>query len=344
METILILGFLLLFAGFTFYYLRDLKSRDDTRIEELRRNIEESQKIMLGHISTVTNQINKSVNESQRNLGERLDNAAKVVNSVTSKLSALEENNKRIYDIGKDISSLQQILKAPKLRGQLGELFLENLLKDRFTADQYAMQYRFKSGEAVDAVIKLRDGKLVPIDAKFPLENFKKMIESGDDEDMKKKSKKLFKQDLKNRIDEIAERYILPDEGTLEFALMYIPAENVYYEVVIQDTEDTGASIMQYAFEKNIFPVSPNTFAIYLTTILNGLRGLEIEKKASEIMAGLSRLHGDFDKFNEDFRLVGTHLGRAKNSFELSERKLGRLGDKISTFENAKAEENLLLD
>jgi len=340
----LILGFFLIFAGVTFYYLKDLKSRDDVRVEELRRNMEESQKIMLGHISTVTNQINKSVNESQRNLGERLDNAAKVVNSVTSKLSVLEENNKRIYDIGKDISSLQQILQAPKLRGQLGELFLENLLKDRFTSDQYAMQHRFKSGETVDAVIKLRDGKLVPIDAKFPLENFKKMIQAGHDEDSKKKARKLFKQDLKNRIDEIAKKYILADEGTLEFALMYIPAENVYYEVVIQDSEDDGPGIMQYAFEKNVFPVSPNTFAIYLTTILNGLRGLEIEKKASEIMAGLSRLHGDFDKFNEDFRLVGTHLGRAKNSFELSERKLGRLGDKISTFGNAKVEENLLLD
>jgi DNA recombination protein RmuC len=302
--------------------------------------MEESQKIMFSQLNSVVNQVGKSVNESRKSTDERLDGAARAMSNVMNELSALKEHNKRIHDIGKDLTELQQILKAPKLRGQLGELFLENLLKDRFSPSQYEMQYKFKGGDIVDAVIKLRDGKLVPIDAKFSLENFKKLIEvQGADE--KKKAKKAFRTDIKNRIDEIAEKYILPDEGTLEFALMYIPAENVYYEVVIQDSELEGPSMIEYAFSKNVFPVSPNTFAIYLTTILNGLRGLEIEKKAGEIMAGLSRINVDFSKFGEDFRLVGTHLGRAKNSYEDSERKLGRLGDRISVISGARNAEEV---
>lgn len=334
METLAIIFVAIVCAGFFFYYINQQKQQDERRIEELNRRIEESQKLMLNQLNTITSQVNKSVNASNKAIGNRLDNAAKSYANVTNKLSALEEHNKKIYDIGKDISGLQQILKAPKLRGQLGELFLENLLKDRFSADQYAMQYRFKTGEIVDSVIKLRDGKMVPIDAKFPLENFKKMLEVEDNAE-KKKARKAFMQDLKNRIDEIAGKYILPDEGTLDFALMYIPAENVYYEVVIQDPD---SDIMSYAFEKNVFPVSPNTFAIYLTTILNGLRGLEIEKKASEIMGNLARLKGDFGKFEDDYRLVGKHLGHARGSYEVSERKLGRLGDKIEAVGAGKQE------
>jgi len=344
MEIIGVLLFLSL-AGFGFYYYLNQQSAHSQRnAEELNRRMEETQKMMLGQLNNVINQVGKSVNESRKATDERLDGAARAMNSVMNELSSLKEHNKRIHEIGKDLTDLQQILKAPKLRGQLGELFLENLLKDRFSSAQYQMQYRFKSGDIVDAVIKLRDGKLVPIDAKFSLENFKKLIEVQGSADEKKKAKKAFRTDIKNRIDEISHKYILPDEGTLEFALMYIPAENVYYEVVIQDTELEGPSMIEYAFSKNVFPVSPNTFAIYLTTILNGLRGLEIEKKAGEIMAGLARLNVDFTKFNEDFRLVGTHLGRAKNSYEDSERKLGRLGDKISVISGARNNEKMLIE
>jgi len=334
----------LVLGGFgLYYYLNQQNLRSQKNIDELNRRMEESQKILFGQLNSVVNQVGKSVNESRKATDERLDGAARAMSSVMNELSSLKEHNKRIHDIGKDLTELQQILKAPKLRGQLGELFLENLLKDRFSPAQYEMQYKFKSGDIVDAVIKLRDGKLVPIDAKFSLENFKKLIEvQGADE--KKKAKKAFRQDIKNRIDEIADKYILSDEGTLEFALMYIPAENVYYEVIIQDTELEGPSMIEYAFSKNVFPVSPNTFAIYLTTILNGLRGLEIEKKAGEIMAGLSRINVDFAKFNEDFRLVGTHLGRAKNSYEDSERKLGRLGDKISVVSGARNGEKVMIE
>ncbi|MFA6529140.1 MAG: DNA recombination protein RmuC [Candidatus Gracilibacteria bacterium] len=344
METLVIILFLALVGFGLYYYLNQQSSHSQRNAEELNRRMEETQKMMLGQLNTVISQVGKSVNESRKATDERLDGAARAMNSVMNELSSLKEHNKRIHEIGKDLTDLQQILKAPKLRGQLGELFLENLLKDRFSSAQYEMQYKFKSGDIVDAVIKLRDGKLVPIDAKFSLENFKKLIEVQGSADDKKKAKKAFRTDIKNRIDEISNKYILPDEGTLEFALMYIPAENVYYEVVIQDTELEGPSMIEYAFSKNVFPVSPNTFAIYLTTILNGLRGLEIEKRAGEIMAGLARLNVDFSKFNEDFRLVGTHLGRAKNSYEDSERKLGRLGDKISAISGARNNEKVLIE
>lgn len=297
---------------------------------------------MVKVLSDNMNQLNERVDQrlkenadiiqrTHHSLGERIDNSAKAYADVKGQLSKLEEASKRIFDIGQDISSLQDTLKAPKLRGIWGELYLEELLGDRFSKDQYTMQYTFKSGQSVDAVIHLRDGKLVPIDSKFSLENFRKLIESKSDE-TKKKAKKAFSSDVKKRIDEIASKYILPDENTLNFALMYIPAENVYYEVIIRD-DSKGESLMEYALGKGVFPVSPNTFAIYLTTILSGLRGLEIEEKAQEIMNYLARLRGDFGKFNEQYNLVGGHLNNARNSYERSEKTLRNFQEKLGALD-----------
>lgn len=275
--------------------------------------------------------VSKIMQYQGRNIGDRLDTAAKVVNTVNTRLSALEESNKRIHDIGKDIASLQEILRAPKLRGGLGELFLENLLAQILPSkDLYAFQYAFKSGEKVDAVIFLRDHLMVSVDAKFPLENFKKMVESEKDQDEKKTSnyRKLFVTDVKKHVDAIASKYILPAEGTLDFALMYIPAENVYYETITKDLENE-ANICNYALTKKVIPVSPNTFYIYLQTLLVGLRGLQIEKSAREILDHLSQLKHDFGNFAESFDLVGTHLGHTTSSYERSEKQLEKMQNRL---------------
>lgn len=269
----------------------------------------------------------KAIERSQRSIGERIDNSSRAYAEVRGQLEKLSEASNRIYDLGKDIASLQDTLKAPKLRGIWGELFLEEMLKDRFAKDQYQMQYKFKSGHTVDAVIFLRDKQIVPVDSKFSLENFKKLIEI-DGEDKKEKVRKTFLNDVKKRIDEIAERYILPVEGTLNFALMYIPAENVYYEIMVRARE-TGPDIMAYALSKSVFPVSPNTLNIYLTTILSGLRGLEIEKRAQEMMAYLNSLNIDFDRFGQDYQLLGKHLTNAGRTFEEGEKHLGKLQNKL---------------
>jgi DNA recombination protein RmuC len=231
-------------------------------------------------------------------------------------------------EISKDISSLQELLRAPKLRGQIGEIFLENLLSQVLPEEFYSMQYRFKSSEAVDAVIKL-GGKLVPVDAKFSLENFLK-IASGEDEAAKSSARKKFVQDIKNRIDEIASKYILPQENTYDFALMYIPAENVYYEVIIKE------ELFPYCVSKKVIPVSPNTFYAYLQIICLGLKGLKIEENAKHILKNLSTLSNEMNKFREDFDLLGKHISNTHTKYEDSSRRLDRFSDKLTNIQAPK--------
>ena len=346
----LLLGFAALAVAGGFLYLfyqksssnsgtqsTELSERIDSLSQNMTQNMNAVTKAMLDQLNQVTNQVGSRLKENS----DRLDNAGKVINDVTKSLSRLEESNKKVYEMAKDLNSLQDILKMPKLRGGLGELFLEELLSQIFSKDQYAIQHRFKSGEIVDAVVKLRDSQMVSVDAKFPLENFKKMIEEKDEKESGR-LRKSFVGDVKKHIDDIARKYILPDEGTLDFALMYIPAENVYYETIIKDSADV--SISQYGLSKNVIPVSPNSFNIYLHTILMGLRGMQIEKSARDIFNNLSRLKTDFGKFGEDFELVGTHLGRAKNSYEKSEKRLEKFSGKLDQVESSSARNHKSLD
>ena len=313
------------------------------RMDNLNQNVTDSLGKVTDRLLIQLNETTKRVNErlkensemiqsQHQSVGERLDNAAKAVSAVTGKLSKIEEGNKRIYDVGKDIASLQEILKAPKLRGGLGEHFLHDLLAQIFPADRFTMQYGFKSGEKIDAVIHVRDDHLIPVDSKFPLENFKKMIEAEDEKE-KIQFRKTFVNDVKKRIDEIATKYILPDEGTLDFALMYVPAENIYYETIIKDQQD-NKNLSAYAFSKHVIPVSPNTFYVYLQTILMGLRGFQVEKETKQILASLSGLRIDFEKFGSDFTLIGKHMNNAKGSYEKSEKRLVRFSDKLSQVES----------
>ncbi|HEX9020533.1 MAG TPA: DNA recombination protein RmuC [Nitrospirota bacterium] len=294
----------------------------------------------LGQVSSQMNvrlgQVTEQLQKSTGDLNTRLDNAAKVVAKVSEGLGGLSEATKKVFDVGKDIASLQQILRSPKLRGGLGELFLGDLLAQIFPPAHYALQHRFKSGEAVDAVIKLGSG-LVPIDAKFPLENFRRVIEAAA-EDERKAAKKKFLGDVKKHVDAIAGKYILPDEGTFDFALMYIPAENVYYELIIKDeTVDADKSLLNYAFARRVIPVSPNSFYAYLQTILLGLKGMHIEEQAQEILKNLARLSGDFEKFRADFELVGKHLTSTKARYEDADKRLEKFGNRLQLLSGTEA-------
>jgi len=313
--------------------------KDDERVIRLQENIEglaksisEQKQLFYTQMNSVTKQIDvrlqensRFVQESQKHIGARLDNASKSYSNVTSKLTQLEEANKRIYDVGKDIASLQEILRSPKLRGTLGELFLGDLLAQILPQKNFTLQHMFKNREVVDAVIRLRDSVLIPVDAKFPLENFRKMIDADPAE--QKTHKRAFIKDVKKRIDEIADKYILPDEGTLDFSLMYIPAENVYYELIIRD--ENGEGLMNYALERRVVPVSPNSFYSYLQTILLGLKGMQIEASAKDILKQLGRLRGDFDKFSDNYRVLGGHITHASKSFTEGEKRLDKFNDKL---------------
>lgn len=286
-------------------------------------------------VNLVLQQLNQHQESQERTssvMHTRLDHATRVVADVQTKLSQLEEANKRIFDVGKDISKLQQILQAPKMRGTLGEVWLQELISQMLPSESYQMQYSFRSGEICDAVIFLRDNQFLPVDAKFSLENFTRMLEC-EDEAEKSNHRKLFGADVKRRIDEIAKKYILPHEGTLEFALMYVPAENVYYQAFIQDDGKLG--LLEYAFRKHVVPVSPSSFQAYLQLILMGLRGMEIEKSAREIQKNLSGLQVDFGRFGETYQKVGSHLRNAQNSYEQADKRLDKITHKLETLSSS---------
>lgn len=291
---------------------------------------------LLGQVQQRLKENAETLSQTQQHLGERLDNATRVVGSVQRSLGGLEEANRKIYEVGKNISSLQEILRAPKLRGGLGEFFLEDLLGQILPQQHFFMQYGFRSGEKVDAVVKLGDS-LVPVDAKFPLENFNRIRDAVGGEE-RSRARRQFGIDVKKHIDAIASKYILPDEGTYDFALMYIPAENVYYETIIKDDLPEDRSLSHYALSKHVIPVSPNSFYAYLQAIVLGLRGMKIEDRAKEIVVYLSRLQGDFIKFRDEFSLLGKHLGHAQASFQNADRKLEQFGQRLSAADSEQLE------
>jgi DNA recombination protein RmuC len=287
------------------------------------------------HVEALRQQVDERLKDgsqilqkSQEQVAARLDNAAKVVGDLQGKLGKLEEANTRLFEVGKDLRSLQEILKSPKLRGSLGEFFLADLLAQILPVEHYKLQHAFRNNEKVDAAILLGE-RWVPVDAKFPLENFQKYLQAQSEEE-KKALKKLFVTDVRKHVDAIAQKYIKPDEGTFEFALMYIPAENVYYETIVKDQVAEGEHILaHYAMKRKVIPVSPNTLYVYLHTIALGLKGLKVEKAAQEILAGLARLGGDLGRIQENFRKVGLHLHNAQGAFEDADGRLGKFGDKM---------------
>jgi len=274
------------------------------------------------------NQMNQSIQEANKIIGQNLGNANSAFGNVKEQLGKLEETNKQIIAISRDISSLQELLRAPKFRGAMGETFLENLLSQVLPKEHYQVQYRFKSTDTVDAVIRL-GGRLVPVDAKFSLENLQKMLEAPD-EQAKESFRKKFIQDIKNRINEIAAKYILPDENTYDFALMYIPAENVYYEVIIKE------DIFAYSMSKKVIPVSPNTFYAYLQVICLGLRGLKVEENAKLILKSLSSLSIETDKFKEDFNTLGSHLVNANTKYSDAQKRLEKVSERLINIQDTK--------
>jgi DNA recombination protein RmuC len=264
--------------------------------------------------------------EAQKTMGQRLEEASRAVTEVHGQLGALGEATRRMEQVGREIAGLEQILRAPKIRGGLGEILLERLLAEILPSDAYRLQHGFRSGDKVDAAIVMA-GRLVPVDSKFPLENFRRMLEEPDEE-RRRQSRRAFLRDVRSRVDEIARKYIVPDEGTFEFALMYIPAENVYYEVILR--EEAGEdSLLGYALGRHVVPVSPNSLYAYLQVILLGLRGLRIEQNAREILALLGRLQGDAGRLREHFDTLGRHITNAKNKYDETATSLARLEGKI---------------
>jgi DNA recombination protein RmuC len=277
----------------------------------------------------------QSSNESR--IKSSLDEATRSYKDVEVKLNKLFEVSRQIHEVGKDMSSLNDLLKSPKLRGGLGEFFLEDLLKQVIPKENYVFQYSYPSGEKVDAIIRLAGGKFVPIDSKFPLENYLRLAEADHEE--RKKFKSAFFKDVKKHIDSISQKYINPEFGSFDFALMYIPAESVYYEIILSDQDN--ANIVDYFYAKKVIPVSPNNLFVYLQTVLIGLKGFQIEKNAKKIYDLLSSLEKNFVKVGDDFSVLGSHITNARNKYDQTEKNLNRLVDSFHSISN---ENHLFLD
>jgi DNA recombination protein RmuC len=266
---------------------------------------------------------------------------------VTERLTKLDETNKRVVNVADELRVLQNVLQNPKQRGVLGEYYLSQVLENVLPPERFKLQYKFKDGEIVDAVIMLEKGKILPVDSKFSLENYNRLVESTD-KLQRETFAKAFKADLKNRIDETA-KYIRPSEDTMDYAFMFIPSEAIYYDLLVNKVGVTNTSardLIEYAFrEKNVIIVSPTTFMAYLQTVLQGLRSLQIEDQAKEIQKRVGELGRHLTAYEQYMQKLGMSLGTTVNHFNNAHKELKKVDkDVVKIAHSAPGIEPLSLD
>nr|MDD3720595.1 DNA recombination protein RmuC [Candidatus Gracilibacteria bacterium] len=290
----------------------------DTKLTENTKSIEEKLSNTNKTLDTKLSDANKLITDNMQKTfatsSKINEDANKRIEDITKKLTQLEETNKQIKDIGGQLRGLENVLKNPKQRGNLGEYFLQELLENVFSEDQYRVQYQLEGVGIVDAALFI-GGKIIPIDSKFPQENYEKLIASEDNEFNIKKYSGELKKDIKNRIDETS-KYILPENGTTDFAFMLIPAEGLYYDLFINKVgEIEPRKLIEYAFSKKVIICSPSSFYAYLQTVLQGMKALQIEEQAKEIQKYVIKLQKDLANYEELFQKVGRNLGTTVNSY-----------------------------
>lgn len=313
--TLLLIIAALVAIGFFFLFRQikalESKKTDDESLKVLTQWLQGMQT----SVERNTESTQKQLAESSRSLNERLDRATTVIAGVQKEVGQMSE-------IGRSMKDLQEFLNSPKLRGNLGEHILKELLGQFLPKESFHLQYRFRTGEIVDAAIETESG-IIPIDAKFPLENFKALQKAETEADKALFQKKLTV-DVKHHIDDIARKYILPDEGTIDYALMYVPSEPVYYEIIANNLE-----ITDYAHKKRVLPVSPSTFYAYMRAILMSFEGKKIEERAKTILSSLRAVKTESDKFGEALRILTRHINDTKNTADLVNNRFANLSGKI---------------
>lgn len=324
MESILIAALILLILlnGFLVWLLlRERKApQDDRGLLMIQQQMQDLSKSLESKIGESSKQVHESV---RTQLGE----SARIVREVTEGLTKLDETNRQVVSFADQLQNLQDILKNPKQRGVLGEYYLETVLKNVLPPGRFQMQYKFNDGEIVDAVVFLDKDKVLPVDSKFSLENYNKILEAREQTD-REQFEKMFKQDLKNRIDETA-KYIRPNEGTMDFAFMFIPSEGVYYDLLINQVgavKTSARDLIEYAFQqKKVIIVSPTSFMAYLQTVLQGLRSLQIEEQAQHIMKRVGELGRHIGNYEEFMKKLGISLGTSVGHYNAAYKELGKV-------------------
>lgn len=287
--------------------------------QELQATRQEVQK----SLNTNTTSLQQQITDSNKSINERLDNAARAVASVNKELGQVQE-------MGRHMKELQDFLKSPKLRGNIGEQVMRDMLEQCLSRGQCDFQYKFKDGQVVDAIVKTDKG-IIPIDSKFPMENFQKMMKTSSEEE-KTAMMHEFAKDVKKHITDINRKYILPAEGTVDFALMYVPSEAIYYEIIRHD-EDLNS----FANQKKVFMVSPNSFYYFLRVILIGLEGKRIEAAAQKILEALSAIKQENEKFSQQMGVLTRHITNAKSAVDGVNNEYSKLTSKIDQVSMLKA-------
>jgi len=299
---------------------RVISESQNTSSDAVQRRVEEQLKT-LG--ITVSNQLEKS----HRTLGENLSGATDVFGQLHQRLGEVSEMAARLEHLAGSVEELGKILRVPKLRGLMGEQTLEVMLRQVLPDRFWSMQYRFEDGRTVDAVVNLGES-MIPVDAKFPLESYERLT-AAQDEDGRRTARREFERSVKVRVEEIADRYIRPGEGTVDFALMFVPAEGVFGEVVGGGEDPTAENLLDYALTRRVLPVSPATLFAYLSIVASGLRGFAVERQAAEIVRNLAASEQELNRLREEFVVLGKHLFNATQKYTEVERRLDRVEDRL---------------
>lgn len=345
---VVILGF-----GIVIYILNqrigDL--RNDSAAQLIKQDIVGLSKgitdLQLNLQSSLHDRMDRSQILMRDSMQRQFSESAKLINDVSQRLTKLDETNRRVVDVADELKTLQNVLQNPKQRGVLGEYYLQTVLENTLPPDRFELQYHFADGEIVDAAIMLDKNKIVPVDSKFSLENYNRLIEEND-KTKRDAILKLFRADLKGRIDETS-KYIRPSEGTMDFAFMFIPSEAIYYDLLVNRVGTTNAGardLIEYAFrEKRVIIVSPTSFMAYLQTVLQGLRSLQIEEQAKDIQIRVGQLGRHLQVYEEYMQKLGASLGTTVNHYNRAHKELKKVDkDIVKIAETSPVVEALVLD
>lgn len=349
MEIVLIILLLVVICGLgivLFVLLQKFNEIKNTNaVELIKTDVTELSRSIMSLQQTMGDKLEKSNLGVQQSVQKQLTESAKLVADVTQRLARLDETNRRVINVADELKTLQNVLSNPKQRGVFGEFYLSSVLENVLPPGQFQTQYKFSDGEIVDAVIFLDKGQILPIDSKFSLENYNRMIEATGKE--REQYLQKVKSDLKSRVDETA-KYIRPSEKTMDFAFMFIPSESLYYDLLINNVGSGGSSrdLIEYAFrEKHVVITSPTSFMAYLQTVLQGLRSLQIEEQAKDIQVRVGKLGQHIAKYDEYMKKLGNSLGTTVNHYNNAYKEFGKVDKDVVKIANSDASvDPLLLD
>ncbi|HTH71880.1 MAG TPA: DNA recombination protein RmuC [Candidatus Pristimantibacillus sp.] len=315
--------------------------------QDLGRLSDDITKLKDGLQHQISDRMDKNQEMMRDSIQKQFAASSKIITDVTERLAKLDETNKRVVTVADELKTLQNVLQNPKQRGVLGEYYLSQVLENVLPPERYKLQHKFRDGEIVDAVVTLDKGRMLSVDSKFSLENYNRLVEEKD-KVQRDVLAKAFKADLKNRIDETA-KYIRPQEGTMDYAFMFIPSEAIYYDLLINKVGATNTSardLIEYAFrDKKVIIVSPTTFMAYLQTVLQGLRSLQIEEQAKEIQLRVGELGRHIATYEQLMQKLGGSLGTTVNHFNNAHKELKKVDkDVVKIADTAPSVEPMLLD